>query len=313
MKEITDISLTLFKSIYDNKTKKRVNYKDFKSFEKTLYQLAAKPLAGKHDAMLMSPATYLPDTTRANANVVNWGGWCAIDVDDHESTGDLKNELASRFGSLYYICYSTASSTKSLPKFRLVFPIIRPIEVSEIKQFWYSLNTKLGELGDRQTKDLSRMYYIPADYANAHNFIFTNVGDYINPDELMKEFPEANKPSLENFFDRLPDEMQQAILTHRKSAMDNVNVHWTSYKNCPFFPRKLANEYRTITNTGWYHKMYQIMVATASNAVKQKYPITTSEVTALCRELDDETGGWYSKRPLEKESDRAIEYVYKNN
>ena len=78
------------------------------------------------------------------------------------------------------------------------------------------------------------------------------------------------------------------------------------------FPKQLEKEYRMISNTGWYHKMYQIMVATAGNAVKRKYPITAQEITVLCRELDAETGNWYKSRPLEKEADRALEYVYKN-
>ena len=311
MQTTMGISLTTFKSIYDNKTHNRLDFKNFDAFENALYKLAEKPLASKRDAFLMSPATYLPDTTRANANVVNWQGWCAVDIDEYESSGDLENELATRFGSLYYICYSTASSTKSLPKFRMVFPIERAIEVSEIKSFWYALQSFLGELGDRQTKDLSRMYYIPANYTGAHNFIFTNTGNYINPDQLIKDYPMAQKPGS-SFIDRLPDEMKKAVIAHRKDSMDNHDVQWTSYKNCPFFPKKLSNEYRTINNTGWYHKMYQIMVATASNAVSKKYPITANEITILCRELDNETGGWYGKRPLEKESDRAIEYVYRN-
>ena len=311
MKETTGISLTVFKSIYDNKTNNRLNFKDFDRFETALYKLAEKPLAGKSDAVLMSPATYLPDTTRANRNVVNWQGWCAIDVDDHSFTEDLENELAVVLRPFYYICYSTASSTKSIPKFRLVFPISREINVTEIKSFWYAINTRLGELGDPQTKDLSRMYYVPANYAGAYNFIFTHIGDYLNPDELMKEFPMQEKQGG-SFMDRLPEEMQKAVIAHRKDAMDNYEVQWTGYIDCPFFPRKLANEYKTISNTGWYHKMYQIMVATASNAVKKKYPITASEVATLCRQLDDESGSWYSNRPLEKEADRAIEYVYRN-
>ena len=70
------ISLTLFKGIYDNKTNKRVDLHDFNAFERVLYQLAEKPRASKQDAELMSPATYKPDTTRANDNVVEWSGWC---------------------------------------------------------------------------------------------------------------------------------------------------------------------------------------------------------------------------------------------
>ena len=179
--------------------------------------------------------------------------------------------------------------------------------------FWYALQSELGELGDKQTKDLSRMYYIPAEYAGAHNFIFSNTdGASIDPDELIVKHPMPEKTNLNNFFDRLPDELQRQILEHRKSKLENTNINWTSYRDCPFFPRKLEAEYRAISNTGWYHKMYQIMVAIAGNAVKRQYPISSAEISKMCRELDMETGNWYENRPLDKEADRALEYVYKN-
>jgi len=308
-----DISITLFKSIFDNKTNRRVDLQDFDAFEHVLYNLAEVPRQDKKDAELMSPATYLPDTTRANRNVVTWAGWCAVDVDDFEFEGDLKNELVNRFSAYRWVCYSTASSTSASPKFRLVFPLRQAIRSDWIKSFWYALQTELGELGDKQTKDLSRMYYIPGKYAGADNFIFSHRdGDFIDPDVLMKKHPMAEKPTGNSFFDRLPEKMQKEIIEHRKSQLDNNNVHWTSYRDCPYFPRKLETEYRAISNTGWYHKMYQIMVALAGNAIKNKYPITANEISVLCRELDMDTGNWYANRPIDKEADRALEYVYKN-
>ena len=307
-----EISLTLFNSIFDNKTTQRLTFKDFDSFEKALYGLAERRIKSKKDAPLMSPAQYKPDTTRKNDNVTMWSAWCAVDVDDFKFEGDLYGNLRTRFGDYKFVCYSTASSTQSFPKFRLVFPLTKNVPAEKIRHFWFALQTTLGDLGDKQTKDLSRMYYIPAEYDNAFNFIFSNSGDYIDPDLVMSKCPYREKSS-NNFFDRLPEDMKKEIIEHRKSKLDNINVNWSSYRNCPFFPRQLEKEYRMITNTGWYHKMYQIMVAIAGNAVKNKYPITVQEITSLCRELDVETGNWYKSRPLEKEADRALEYVYKNS
>ena len=50
------ISLTLFNNIFDNKTDKRIDAKDFDAFEETLYELSEKPFETKKAAMLMSPA-----------------------------------------------------------------------------------------------------------------------------------------------------------------------------------------------------------------------------------------------------------------
>ena len=147
---------------------------NWQQFESLLYELSAVERKDKKDEQLISPATYQPNSTRANANVVDWAGWAAVDVDDHVFEGNLENELYNRYGDWYYICYSTASSTVDHPKFRLVFPLKTSIGVDQIKKFWFALNTELGSIGDRQTKDLSRMYYIPANFAGSNNFIFTN-------------------------------------------------------------------------------------------------------------------------------------------
>ena len=306
------ISLTLFKSIFDNKTNKRIDAKDFDAFESVLYDLSEKPFKNKKDAMLMSPAVYKKGTTRKNDNVIEWAGWCAVDVDEYTPKGDLKDDLVKRFSAYRFVCYSTASSKNNQPKFRLVFPLKRSVENDEIKRFWYALQSELGDLGDRQTKDLSRMYYIPGKYAGADNFIWSHRdGNSIDPDELIFKHPMPEKQSLNNFFDRLPEAVQQEIVNYRKEKLD-ANFEWTSYHDCPFWPRQLAAEYQTISQTGWYAKMYAIMIATAGNAIRRKYPITASEVSILCRQFDEDTGNWYKNRPLDKEADRALEYVYRN-
>ena len=183
------ISLTSFKSLFDNKTDKRLDFKSFPDFEKALYALSKKECETKKKAFLISPATFIEGTTRANRNVIEWGGWAAVDVDDHEFEGDLENALRNRFGKWHYICYSTASSTVARPKFRLVFPLTTSVPNEKIRHFWFALNSELESIGDRQTKDLSRMYYIPAKYVGAINFFFVNNGEYIDFSVLTAKWP----------------------------------------------------------------------------------------------------------------------------
>ena len=308
----TMIKFTIFNSLFDNKTDKRVELEDFDAFERMLYELSKIPRSGKKDAQLISPATYPDGTTRKNDTVLEWSGWCAVDVDDIEFDGDLNEYLVERFAHYRWVCYSTASSTSDNQKFRLVFPLEKPVDVSNIKSFWFALQTELGELGDKQTKDLSRMYYVPGDYTGAYNFIFSHRdGSAINPDELIFKHPMPVKNTLNSFFDRLPESLQTEIIEYRKNKLDQ-NFEWSSYHDCPFWPKKLANEYKMITKTGWYAKMYSIMIATAGSAINKKYPISAEEISLLCRQFDQDTGNWYKNRPLDKEADRAIEYVYKN-
>lgn len=311
-----------------------MNFSSFAEFEKILYGLSKKKIENKKDASLMSPATFVDDDThgdypnsikegsstklsmmpwyhRKNVNVMSWGGWAAVDVDEHKFEGNLEKELYDLFGTFNYVCYSTASSTSDHPKFRLVFPLDKRVPTEKIKHFWFALNTEIGNIGDAQTKDLSRMYYIPATYSKANNFIFSNHnGVVVNVDALLEKHPYVEKSGT-SFFDRLPKEVQDQIIEHRKSKLDQTNYSWNGYRDCPFFPNKMAVEYAAISETGWYYKLYQIMVATASNAIRKKYPISSKEIADLCRELDMENGNWYISRPLEKEAARALEYVYK--
>jgi len=303
------VSLTIFDSIYDNKTNKRMDYTSFEEFEAILYKLSeSTKYPTKQDAPLLSPAIYQPDTTRANDNVVGWGGFGILDIDDYE--GDLK-DIESKYDKYRYVCYSTASSTVESPKFRLVFPLTCNVDKDDIKHFWFALNKEIGDIADAQTKDLSRMYYVPAKYKDSFNFIFSHDGEVMNPNDLMEKYPYV-KPN-QTMFDRFPEAIQKALLERKRNELKNTNYTWTSYQDCPFVNKKQIDEYKSITGTGWYSKMYQIMLTTAGNAMSKGYPITPKEIEYICRDLDTDTGGWYLKRDLEKEAARAIEFVFKNN
>lgn len=307
------IKLTIFNSQFDNKTDKCISLANFDQFEKMLYGLSKQPKKGKKDAELISPAVYEPGTTRANKNVTAWAGWCAVDVDDIEVDGELDEFVNSRVSNWRYVCYSTASSRPDKPKFRLVFELDRYVDVSEIKHFWFALQSHLDDAGDKQCKDLSRMYYIPAAYADAHNFIFSGGNEPLCVSALLAKYPYVEKAKTGNtFLERLPPELAEQVINHRKSMMQNTNIYWSGYHDCPFWPKKLAAEYVSITETGWYHKMYQMMVAIAARALEKEYPITATQIAELCKQFDAEHGNWYGNRPLNLEADRALEYAYKN-
>ena len=322
-------SLTAFSSIFDNKTHRQIHHDDWESFEAMLYKMASVPgyklkkgerkaPKGMKASPLITPAVYDEGKTRANDNVIKWAGWAAVDVDDHKFEGNLEDELRQRYGSYYYVCYSTSSSTSDLPKFRLVFPLTTAVDGTKIRHFWYALNRDLGSIGDQQTKDLSRMYYVPAKYPGAYNFIFTNVGSFINPNALMDKHPLiVTQSSVATFMDRLPQEVQKKVLQHREELLKgkaNYNFEWTSYRDCPFVNRKLINDYVAIASSdgsGRYSMIYKIMSSIACNAVKNRYPITSAQIAELIRQLDMDTSRRYQKRPLQTEAERALEYAYK--
>lgn len=242
-------SLTVFNSIFDNKTDKRFNYDSWEKFEKVLYTLSDKKgykakrgERVKNASPLISPAIYVSETTRANANVTAWAGWAALDVDAY--TGKYEH-IAGRLGPYYTVCYSTASCTKENIKFRIVLPLTCHISADKIRHFWYALNKEFDQAGDEQTKDLSRMYYVPAKYPKAFNFIFTTKGAIMNPHELMAKHAFSERTGA-SFLDRLPPKMKEAIVANRKESMTNRDVHWSSYRDCPFLNKQLVINYKSI-------------------------------------------------------------------
>jgi hypothetical protein len=309
-------SLTLFKSIFDNKTHKRLELGSWEDFERLLYKLSAIPYASKKDAHLFSPARFKSlDSTRKNVNVDCWDGWAAVDVDDHVFEGDLKEELKNKYGDMYYVCYSTASCREGKPKFRLVFPLTTVVPADKIKHFWFALNSHLGSIGDQQTKDLSRMYYVPGSYEGADNFIFSNKGEMIDPYKLMEMYP-FTEPEPKTFLDKLPPEVREQVLQHRKALMDNKYKYtWSGLLDCPFVKKSALNSYLSTTHvadTGRYHAMYKFMISVAYTALGNRYPITSQELSSLCRELDSISGDRYKNRPFEIEAESAINYAYKH-
>ena len=318
-------SFTLFESprwwdkeqrfVYDNKTHRRMDFESWDKFKSFLYKLSERELNGKQDAQLITPAVFKPGTTRKNDNVIAWARWAAVDVDDITFDGVLEDELRVRFGDYDYVCYSTASSSDSLPKFRLVFNLGAEIEQSRIKHFWYALNKELGEIGDPQTKDLARMYYIPATYRTANNFIFSNNGQPLDADYLLAKWPYDERKDSKNFMDRLPDAWREQILEYRKGKLDNTSIVWSGYQDCPFVNKKLLREYQSMAGTdgtGRYRMIYKIMISIAANAVEKQYPITASQIVELIRQIDRESSNLYENRPLDIEANNALEYAYKH-
>lgn len=318
-------SMTIFKSprwwdkenryVYDNKTHRRMDFESWPVFTSFLYKLSRRKLNGKQDAELITPAVFKPNTTRKNENVIAWAGWAAVDVDDVAFDGDLEDELRHRFGDYNYVCYSTASSSDAVPKFRLVFHLGAEVEQSRIKHFWYALNKELQEIGDPQTKDLARMYYVPATYSSANNFIFHNDGEPLDIDYLLARWPYDERKESKNFMDRLPDAWREQIIEYRKGKLDNTSYVWSNYRDCPFVNKKLLKEYISMSftdGTGRYRMIYKLMISIAANAIEKQYPITSSQIVELIRQIDRETANLYEKRPLDLEANNALEYAYKH-
>lgn len=311
------IEFTLFKSTFDNTTERHAEM-EWPKFVAMLEALSTKPgykpAKGERSdraSPLISPAVFKKGELRRNVNVLYWGEWAAIDIDDY--AGKKPSEVIESFDAYENVIYSTASSTRKKPKFRVVLPLTERVEAKKIKHFWYALNKEFNSLADPQTKDLARMFYIPGEYPGALNFFLKREkGIRLNPTELMAKHSDFRDVSSSGFVSSMSPEMQTKLAEYRASKLTNRNITWHGWRDCRFVNKNLVAEYASITGTGWYYKLYSIMTSIASRAVLAGYPITPSEISALCREIDMETGNWYKDRPLESEAERAIAFALLN-
>lgn len=312
-------SLTVFKNLFDTDVDKRMEFSSWENFVTFLFNVSELPGSkfdrNKKDAgatPLITPAVFKPESSRKNDNVLRWGRWAAIDVDEYTVVKSVKEDMIEQYGEYSFVCYSTASSTKQSPKFRLAFQLDEEVPTDKIKHFWYALNTELDSIGDRQTKDKARMYYAPAKYKQAYNFIWENKGQPISVYGLLEKHEYKEKRSAQSLMDGLPPAFRDAIIAERKSKLNNVSFKWTGYLDCPFWPKRLESQYKEITETGWYNMSYRIMVAIAASALDKGYPITAKEISILMRQFDRDTGNWYGTRPIEREAQTALDYAFRN-
>lgn len=323
MKKSNTIDFTLFSSKYDNKTDKYMTKRNWTKFCCFLEELS-KLSYTKQNAPLISPAIYKEDSTRSNSNVVAWGGWCALDIDSHpfRNKKEIEEYMDENHKDRAYCCYSTASSSTEKPKFRLIFPTDGWVKGQEkLQRFWYALNKEFAGFGDEQTKDLSRMYYIPAKYQEStNNFIWWQEGNPIIPSILIDKHDVDfvfNSASNGSFLDMLPEKMKNQVVKYREQQLKSNGKYysWTSYRNCPFVKKENVVEYRSIATSGRdgrYRAFYQLMVSIAASAINRQYPITSKEIVDLVLDIDSDIDGYYRNRKVDVEAERALAFVYKN-
>lgn len=327
------ISFTLFNNMFDNKTHQVFTLKCFKDFERILKNLANqpgyKPKKGEYvvrSSKLITPAIFHEGTTRGNVNVKEFGGFIMLDIDEHSlgTSDDLRYSLSSMYPDLHFLVYSTSSSTFDHPKFRMIIPLTRIVPAKDLHHLVFVTGKVFGELIDPQTKDIARMYFVPGQYKDAHNFLFVQDGyKYFDVDALFEEYPfteEAQASSKSSFVDILNPTFKNRVIARRQvdHAIKSINkiVTWSTYLDCPFVNQDLINQYKAIAfqdGSGRYKMIYKIMTSIAALAIKNNYPITPDEIILLIRQLDQDTANLYKRRKLNIEANRAIAWAYQTN
>lgn len=254
---------------------------------------------------LISPAIYANDgDTRKNSNVIGWD-IVVLDIDDTKLSLE---EIEEKFKLFNFVAYSSASCTYDKLKLRVIIPLSHRAPKERLSQLWFAVQKWSGGLVDEQTKDLSRMSYIPARYTNKgsdyRHFFLVNEGIDLPWDKLIAKYP--SPPPEEKFKRDNPLKNLKRKLFMSNNQIPDMNIR--SDKN-PLVNERMIKEY-LLTPAGGHHKaIYIFMVNICRNAERINYPIIIDEIVDMARQLDQLDGGYYDDKKLYGSAQDAMEFV----
>ena len=140
----------------------------------------------KKDGPAYSFATFKPGSTRSNENVRQVSA-VVMDIDHH----DPEPVLAQLKTAYWGIAHSTFSHSGDNHCWRLIIPITRPLTPEEYPRVWAAINAQLGDVADRNTRDLARMYYLPTCHPDRAQdaFALTLAGGPLDVEALLASNP----------------------------------------------------------------------------------------------------------------------------
>lgn len=132
------------------------------------------------DGPAWSPATFIPAQPRRN-ETVDMISFAVIDVDDGTPYADVEK----RFDGFSFLVHSSYSHSEEKAKYRVIFPLANAIPAKEWHGVWERINKMAGGCNDASTKDLARIYYMPAHpVGDKANFIHIREGRFLSVDDL---------------------------------------------------------------------------------------------------------------------------------
>ncbi len=140
------------------------------------------------DGVLFSPAVYGSQKTRKNEHVQS----VSMLVFDVDSSGDeisLPEDHADNLSGVAHAYYSTFSSTRASPRWRLILPLARDVLPHEYEAIWKGGLVLLGQdpAIDQACSDISRAYWLPScpQARSADFFSGSAAGAFVDPDYLI--------------------------------------------------------------------------------------------------------------------------------
>ena len=139
----------------------------------------------KDAAPLWSPVTLLPGTMARRSSSIATVTALVVDI-DHGETWD---DTLARMAGLSWWAYTTHSHTDEAHRFRIVFPLARPVPAEQWKRAWSATIDALGIQADKACSDPARIYYTPTHAPGAPWEMLDQSGELIDMLEILATVP----------------------------------------------------------------------------------------------------------------------------
>lgn len=256
----------------------------------------------KLETPAISPAVYPAGAKRLKAAVVQWGGWAAFDIDNHDIAQASFDGLCHRLQDegRAFVLHTTTKSTADVHRLRLIMPLSRPVLMDEFDGFWLAANAWLGGLADPSTCDPSRIFFVPARWDGANNLFEAQIGGMpLDVDALPRVVPSAASPRTESCPVQPPIRCRRAI-----DPTSIVNVFAS--------PLLSPHAVRAFADGPEGGRLFRLMCSIAARAARLGYPASAEEVEELALTVDRLIGPPKARPGSHREAQNALSFVRRN-
>ena len=239
----------------------------------------SRPISDKTAFLLpaLYPTVYGDGSVgKVKSNVIGYGAWTEVDIDHVMTLDELRAFYIDH--ELDGCVFTTTSHTAEDPRVRGVFLLNREIDPSEFDEFWHALNAMFDGKLDPQTKNINRIYYVPAKWNDLSQFERIT-GKPLDVDFLIEQHPHANHDQA------IPTEVVRSKI---QAVRDKLAVDGTAWTPATAITDKMISRFHSRKEGG---RLFGLEVSIAKRALWMGYPIAAHEVEAIALAFDRTTTG----------------------
>lgn len=255
----------------------------------------------KYATPLISPAAYDLGTRRKDVNVIGWGGWMGLDIDNDGMIYTPFEMAVTEIETLGVnaMIYTTTKATAACHRFRILLHLSRDLSPEEIKSHHAAVCRMFDKFApDPSCKDISRIYTAPSTWTPSEagntepvNMFWSRTdGVPLDIDAVLADHPpEASAPLPQSF----PPSWNGAIVgpaiekvaNDRPATLRPLPLGRSILKS-PVVTANMVEEYINGPKGSHHVGLYRFMTRVAARAAVMEFEISVDDLVGFAREVD---------------------------